>query len=45
VPRPRGRAAGAGSLLILRMAFGSLRRLLLILVNLPFALAGGVTVV
>jgi Cu/Ag efflux pump CusA len=27
------------------MAFGSLRRLLLILVNLPFALVGGVTVI
>jgi Cu/Ag efflux pump CusA len=40
-----GSAAGAGILLILWMAFGSLRRLLLILANLPFALVGGVTVV
>ncbi|HZW33515.1 MAG TPA: efflux RND transporter permease subunit [Isosphaeraceae bacterium] len=40
-----GSAAGAGILLILWMAFGSLRRLLLILVNLPFALVGGVAVV
>ena len=40
-----GTAAGAGILLILWMAFGSLRRLLLILVNLPFALVGGVAVV
>ncbi len=40
-----GLAAGAGILLILWMAFGSLRRLLLILVNLPFALVGGVAVV
>jgi Cu/Ag efflux pump CusA len=40
-----GSAAGAGILLILWMAFGSLRRLLLILANLPFALVGGVAVV
>jgi Cu/Ag efflux pump CusA len=40
-----GTAAGAGILLILWMAFGSLRRLLLILMNLPFALVGGVAVV
>ena len=40
-----GSAAGAGILLILWMAFGSLRRLLLILSNLPFALVGGVAVV
>jgi CzcA family heavy metal efflux pump len=40
-----GSAAGAGILLILWMAFGTLRRLLLILVNLPFALVGGVAVV
>jgi CzcA family heavy metal efflux pump len=40
-----GSAAGAGILLILWMAFGSLRRLALILVNLPFALVGGVAVV
>ena len=40
-----GSAAGAGILLLLWMAFGSLRRLLLVLVNLPFALVGGVAVV
>jgi Cu/Ag efflux pump CusA len=40
-----GSAAGVGSLLLLGMAFGSLRRLLLVLVNLPFALVGGVAVV
>jgi CzcA family heavy metal efflux pump len=38
-------AAGIGILLLLWMAFGSLRRLLLILVNLPFALVGGVAAV
>ncbi len=40
-----GSAAGAGILLILWMAFGSLRQLILILANLPFALVGGVAVV
>ncbi|HWE38710.1 MAG TPA: efflux RND transporter permease subunit [Isosphaeraceae bacterium] len=40
-----GSAAGAGILLILWMAFGSPRSLLLILANLPFALVGGVAVV
>ncbi len=40
-----GLAAGAGVLLMLGMAFGTLRRLLLILVNLPFALVGGVAAV
>lgn len=40
-----GTAAGVFILLILWMAFGSLRRLLLILANLPFALVGGVAVV
>jgi CzcA family heavy metal efflux pump len=40
-----GLAAGAGILLLLWMAFGSLRRLLLVLINLPFALVGGVAVV
>jgi CzcA family heavy metal efflux pump len=38
-------AAGAGILLLLWMAFGSVRRLLLLLVNLPFALVGGVAAV
>lgn len=38
-------AAGAGILLLLWLAFGSVRRLLLILVNLPFALVGGVAAV
>jgi CzcA family heavy metal efflux pump len=38
-------AAGGGILLLLWMAFGSVRRLLLILVNLPFALVGGVAAV
>jgi CzcA family heavy metal efflux pump len=38
-------AAGAGILLLLWMAFGSAGRLLLILVNLPFALVGGVAAV
>jgi CzcA family heavy metal efflux pump len=37
--------AGAGILMLLWMAFGSLRRLLLILLNLPFALVGGVAAV
>lgn len=40
-----GSAAGAGILVILWMAFGSMRRLLLILANLPFALVGGVAAV
>jgi Cu/Ag efflux pump CusA len=38
-------AAGAGILLFLWMAFGSVRRLVLVLVNLPFALLGGVAAV
>jgi CzcA family heavy metal efflux pump len=38
-------AAGAGILLLLWMAFGSVWRLLLILANLPFALVGGVAAV
>jgi CzcA family heavy metal efflux pump len=38
-------AAGSGILLLLWMAFRSLRWLLLILVNLPFALVGGVAAV
>jgi CzcA family heavy metal efflux pump len=38
-------AAGAGILLLLWLAFGTLRRLLLVLVNLPFALVGGVAAV
>jgi CzcA family heavy metal efflux pump len=38
-------AAGAGILLLLWMAFGSLRRLALLLLNLPFALVGGVAAV
>jgi len=37
--------AAAGILLLLWMAFGSVRHLLLILVNLPFALVGGVAAV
>jgi CzcA family heavy metal efflux pump len=40
-----GTAALAGILLLLWMAFGSLRLLLLVLLNLPFALVGGVAVV
>src|SRR5205807_3004655 len=40
-----GLAAGAGILLLLWLAFGSLRHLLLVLVNLPFALLGGVAAV
>jgi CzcA family heavy metal efflux pump len=40
-----GTAAGLGIILLLWMAFGSMRRLLLVLVNLPFALVGGVAVV
>jgi Cu/Ag efflux pump CusA len=40
-----GLAAGAGILLFLGMAFGSLRPLLLVLVNLPFALVGGIAAV
>ena len=40
-----GSAALAGILLLLWMAFGSLRLLLLVLANLPFALVGGVAVV
>jgi Cu/Ag efflux pump CusA len=38
-------AAGAGIVLLLWMAFGTVRRLLLILVNLPFALVGGIAAV
>jgi CzcA family heavy metal efflux pump len=38
-------AAGAGILLLLWLAFGSLRRLALLLLNLPFALVGGVAAV
>jgi CzcA family heavy metal efflux pump len=38
-------AAGVGIVLLLWMAFGSLRRLLLVLVNLPFAVVGGVAAV
>jgi CzcA family heavy metal efflux pump len=38
-------AAAGGILLLLWMAFGSVRRLLLILINLPFALVGGVAAV
>jgi Cu/Ag efflux pump CusA len=40
-----GSAAGIGILLLLWMAFGALRRLLLVLLNLPFAFVGGVAVV
>jgi CzcA family heavy metal efflux pump len=40
-----GLAAGVGIVLLLWTAFGSLRRLLLVLVNLPFALVGGVAAV
>jgi CzcA family heavy metal efflux pump len=38
-------AAGAGILLLLWTAFGSARRLLIVLLNLPFALVGGVAAV
>jgi CzcA family heavy metal efflux pump len=38
-------AAGAGVLLLMWTAFGSLRRLALLLLNLPFALVGGVAAV
>jgi CzcA family heavy metal efflux pump len=38
-------AAAAGVVLLLWLAFGTLRRLLLVLVNLPFALVGGVAAV
>jgi Cu/Ag efflux pump CusA len=38
-------AAGAGILLLLWMAFGTVRWLVLILANLPFALVGGVAAV
>jgi CzcA family heavy metal efflux pump len=38
-------AAGAGVVLLLWKALGSLRRLLLVLANLPFALVGGVAAV
>jgi Cu/Ag efflux pump CusA len=38
-------AVGAGILLLLWMAFGSVGRLVLILANLPFALVGGVAAV
>jgi Cu/Ag efflux pump CusA len=40
-----GLAAGAGILLLLWVAFGSLRRMLLVLANLPFAVVGGVAAV
>ncbi|HMF12327.1 MAG TPA: efflux RND transporter permease subunit, partial [Gemmataceae bacterium] len=40
-----GLATGVGIVLLLWMAFGSPRRLLLALVNLPFALVGGVAAV
>jgi CzcA family heavy metal efflux pump len=40
-----GLAAGAGILLLLWLAFGSVGRVLLILANLPFALVGGVAAV
>jgi Cu/Ag efflux pump CusA len=40
-----GSAAGVCVLLVLWLAFGSLRRLFLILVNMPFALVGGVAAV
>jgi Cu/Ag efflux pump CusA len=40
-----GSAALAGILLLLWMAFGSLRLLVLVLLNLPFALVGGVAAV
>ncbi len=40
-----GLASASGILLLLWMAFGSLRKLLLVLVNLPFALVGGVAAV
>ncbi|MBA2685868.1 MAG: efflux RND transporter permease subunit [Gemmatimonadaceae bacterium] len=38
----RGLLAGAGILVLLWLAFGNLRQLLLVLANLPFALVGGV---
>jgi CzcA family heavy metal efflux pump len=38
-------AAGVGILLFLWMAFGSVRRLVLVLLNLPFALVGGVAAI
>jgi CzcA family heavy metal efflux pump len=38
-------AAGAGILLLMWSAFGSVRRLLLLLVNLPFALVGGIAAI
>jgi Cu/Ag efflux pump CusA len=38
-------AAGAGILLLMWSAFGSVRRLVLLLVNLPFALVGGIAAV
>jgi CzcA family heavy metal efflux pump len=40
-----GLAAGIGILLLLWMAFGTVRRLILILVNLPFALVGGIAAI
>ena len=40
-----GLAAGVGILLLLWLAFGSLRQLALVLLNLPFALVGGVAAV
>jgi Cu/Ag efflux pump CusA len=38
-------AAGVGIAMLLWLAFGSVRRLLLVLVNLPFALVGGVAAI
>ena len=40
-----GLAAGAGIMLLLWLAFGSFQHLVLVLVNLPFALVGGVAAV
>jgi len=40
-----GLAAGAGIMLLLWMAFGSFQHLLLVVINLPFALVGGVAAV
>src|SRR5262249_57304069 len=40
-----GSAAGVGIALLLWLVFGSVRRLLLVLLNLPFALVGGVAAV
>jgi CzcA family heavy metal efflux pump len=40
-----GGAAGVATMLLLWLAFGSARRLVLVLLNLPFALVGGVAAV